>query len=156
MDNNNKHRNLLAYINTPMSKESIMMMYDAHNVRFEKCELYNDFVQSLLRLSFDTYMGDEVTDIDQQTNHFDWCWKKNIENFTLEGIRFDSSKLYDYFLEYMLEVFYSSDKKEIEHVDRTCLKMWRDIFDYNRIKTSSDMDTFIEVYKIFENSLKIG
>jgi hypothetical protein len=155
MDNNNKHRNFLAYINNPMSKESIIVIYDANNVKFEKCELYSDFVQSLLRLAFDTYLGDEVTSIDEQTNHFKWCWSKNRDNFMEEGICFQGNKLYEYFLEYMLEVFYSSDKKQVDCADKTSLKLWNNIFDYNNLKTNSDMDTFIEIYKIFDISLKI-
>ena len=53
-----------------MSKESIMMIYGANNIRYEKCELFNDFVQSLLMLAFDTYMGDDVTDIDDLLDIF--------------------------------------------------------------------------------------
>jgi len=55
----------------------------------------------------------------------------------------------------MLEVFYSSEKKQADFTDKTSLKLWFDIFDYNKLKTNSDMDTFIEIYKIFDNSLKI-
>jgi hypothetical protein len=152
---NNKHRNFLAYINNPMSKESIMVIYDANNVKFEKCELYSDFVQSLLRLAFDTYLGDEVTNVEEQTNHFKWCWDKNRDNFLEEGIYFQGNKLYEYFLEYMLEVFYSSEKKQTDFTDKTSLKLWFDIFDYNKLKTNSEMDTFIEIYKLMDASLKI-
>jgi hypothetical protein len=155
MNNNNKNRNFLAYINNPMSKESIMVIYDANNIKFEKCELYSDFVQSLLRLAFDTYMGDEVTSVEQQTKHFKWCWNKNRDNFFEEGICFEGNKLYEYFLEYMLEVFYSSEKKLIDYTDKTSLKLWYEIFDYNKLKTNSEMDTFIEIYKLMDASLKI-
>ena len=152
---NNKHRNFLAYINNPMSKESIMVIHDANNIKFEKCELYSDFVQSLLRLAFDTYMGDEVTSIEEQINHFKWCLDKNRDNFFEEGVCFEGNKLYMYFLEYMLEVFYSSEKKLIDYTDKISLKLWCEIFDYDKLKTNSDMDTFIEIYKIFDKSLKI-
>jgi hypothetical protein len=60
-----------------------------------------------------------------------------------------------YFLEYMLEVFYSSEKKLIDYTDKISLKLWCEIFDYDKLKTNSDMDTFIEIYKIFDKSLKI-
>lgn len=155
MDNNNKHRNFLAYINNPMSKESIMVIYDANNVKFEKCELYSDFVQSLLRLVFDTYLGDEVSSVEQQITHFEWCWSKNRSNFNEESISFQGNKLYEYFLEYMLEVFYSSDKELLDYTDKTSLKLWNDMFDYNNLKTNSDIDTFLEIYKIFDKSLQL-
>ena len=156
---NNKYDRIsfLAYINNPMSKESIAVLYGAHNIKFEKCELYNDFVQSLLIIAFDTYMGDDVTNIDEQLQHFQWCWKKNARNFKLEGFTFESDKLHDYFLEFMLEVFYSyKEKKQFDFTDKGLLRIWSDIFDYTKIKTNSDIDTLIEIYVIFEKSLKIA
>lgn len=157
MSEKNKGRKFLAYIQTPMSKESISVIYDANNIKFERCELYSDFVQSLLRLTYNTYLGDDVTDIEGQSTHFKWCWDKNIENFAKEGIIFDNPKLYDYFLEYIFEVFYSmTDKEELGYIDKTSLKLWYDVFDYTKSKTNSDLDNLIEIYKIFEKSVKIG
>jgi len=152
MSENSKHKNFLAYLNNPMSIESIMVIYDANNVTFQKCELYSDFIQSLLCKLFDTYMGDDVTDLDSQTKHFKWCWEKNIENFIDEGFNFENPILYDYFLEFMLEVFYTIEKKD--YPDKSTIKLWFDLFDYSKIKTNSEMDTFIEIYSLFESSLK--
>lgn len=146
----NKHLKFLSYLNTPLSRESINIFYDANNVRFEKCELYGDFVLSLLTLVFDTYMGDDITSPEHQIKHFKWCWDKNVENFKLEGIHINDENLYEYFLEYMLEVFYFSEKTK----ESNDLKLWVDLFDYSRNRTQSDLDTFIEIYKLFEKSLK--
>jgi hypothetical protein len=155
MNNKNNRISFLDYINTPMSKESILILYSANNIKYEKCELYNDFVQSLLMLAFDTYMGDDITDIDEQINHFKWCWNTNVFNFQSEGVLFESSKLFNYFLEFMLEVYYSCmDKSIFEYSGKTVLVLWDNIFDYNRIKTNADMDTLIEIYRIFDKSLK--
>lgn len=153
MSNDEKHRNFLAYINNPMSKESIAFIYDANNIKFDRCELYGDFVDSLLRLLFHTYMGDDFTNLESQIKHFNWCWNKNIENFIKEGIVINNPKLYDYYLQYMLEIFYSSENKPLDFVDKVSLKFWNDIFNYTKIKTNSEMDTFIEIYKLFENSI---
>jgi hypothetical protein len=153
---NRKALNFLKYINTPMSRESIIVLYSANNINFEKCELYNEFIQSLIFLVYDTYMGDDITNEKEQKNHFNWCWDKNIENFEKEGFIFNSLKLKSYFLEFMLEVYYPITKKE---ENKTALdniiKLWVYIFDYNNNKSKSDMDTLIEVYKMFENSIKI-
>lgn len=148
-----KSRKFLDYINNPMSKESVMVVYDANGIKFEKCELYGDFVQSLFMMVFDTYMGDDVTNINEQIEHFNWCWNKNVLNFREEGMCFEGGKLYEYFFAYMIEVFYPSKKKPEDYTDKTSLRLWSEIFDYNRSKTNSDIDTFIEIYKIFENSL---
>lgn len=145
----------LAYINTPMTRESIEMLYTSNNIKFEKCELYGDFVQSLLLLVFNTYMGDEYTDVTNQLKHFEWCWDKNIKSFEEEGIFFNNIKLYNYFLEFVVEVFYSNpDKDKDEKSEKGVLKIWEDIFNYTNIKTNSDIDTLIEIYKIFDDSLK--
>jgi len=154
---NNKYDKLsfLAYIHNPISRESMNVLYASNNLKYEKCELYSDFVQSLLMLTFDTYMGDDIMAVDDQIKHFNWCWNKVVENFKLEGVLFNSNKLYDYFLEFMLEVFYSYDnKKRFDYTDKGLLKIWYDIFDYDKIKTQADMDTLIEIYGIFEKSLK--
>jgi tetratricopeptide (TPR) repeat protein len=58
---NRKALNFLKYINTPMSRESIIVLYNANNINIEKCELYNEIIQSLIFLVYDTYMGDDIT-----------------------------------------------------------------------------------------------
>jgi hypothetical protein len=154
MDNKYDKLSFLAYINNPISKESIAIIYASNNIKYEKCELYSDFSQSLLMLAFDTYMGDDVMTIDDQIKHFKWCWEKIVDNFKKEGIYFKSSKLYNYFLEFMLEVFYTYDgKKPHDYNDVGILKIWNDIFTYDKPKTQSDIDTLIEIYNIFEKSL---
>jgi hypothetical protein len=91
-------------------------------------------------------MGDDVTNIVDQENHFKWCWDTNITNFITEGIIFQNIKLYNYFLEFMLEVFYTStDKSIFENSGKNVLSLWDNIFDYNRVKTNADMDTLIEI-----------
>jgi len=155
MDNNDKNRKFLDYIKNPMTKESIAVIYDANNIKFEKCELYSDFIQSLLLIAFDTYMGDEVTSLVEQTNHFKWSWEKNLSNFRQEGIIFENPNLYEYFLEFMLEVFYSIDKLEENSTVDSSLILWVNIFEYGKLKTRSEMDTFVEIYQIFEKSLII-
>lgn len=153
MSNIDKTINLLKYSNNPMSKESISVLYSANNIVYERCELYSDFTQSLLMLIFDTYLGDDITDSTQQINHFKWCWKKNRENFLREGINIDDNKLYTYFLEFIMEVYYSLSKKnEYDKTTTNILKLWEFILNFNVQKSNADMDTMITVYKLFENS----
>ena len=156
MDNNYDKLSFLAYIHNPVSKESIAVIYASNNIKYDKCELYSDFVQSLLMLAFDTYMGDDVMSVEDQIKHFKWCWEKIIDNFKEEGIYFKSIKLYNYFLEFMLEVFYTYDGKKLnDYTDNGILKIWNDIFTYDKPKTQADIDTLIEIYNIFEKSLII-
>lgn len=155
MIDKNKTLKFLDYINKPMSRESIIVLYSANNIKYEKCELYNDFIQSLIFLVYDTYLGDDITNEQEQKNHFNWCWDKNIINFKKENISFNDTKLKNYFLEFMLEVYYPITKKDENQIALdNILKLWSYIFDYNNNKSKSDVDTLIEVYQMFENSLK--
>lgn len=157
MENDFEKTSFLAYIHKEISRESISLIYSSNNIKYEKCELYNDFIQSLLRLVFDTYLGDDIMTIDDQIKHFRWCWNKVIDNFKEEGILFKNKKLYNYFLEFMLEVFYMYEGDKIsENDDLGILKIWDNIFSYNKPKTQADIDTLVEVYKIFEKSLIIA
>ena len=154
MIDKNKTLKFLDYIGKPMSRESITVLYSANNIKYETCELYNDFVQSLIFLIYDTYMGDDITNEKDKKNHFSWCWNKNVENFKKEGLTFENNKLKNYFLEFMLEVYYPISKKEENQIALdNIIKLWSYIFDYNNNKSKSDVDTLIEIYNIFENSL---
>jgi len=156
MDNKFDKTSLLAYLHNQISKDSVNVIYSSNNIKYEKCELYNDFVQSLLSLAFDTYLGDEFMKVEDQIKHFRWCWNKVVDNFKEEGIYFKSPKLYNYFLEFMLEVFYMYDDKQQQNYDDTgILKIWENVLSYDKPKTHADLDTLIEVYKIFEKSLII-
>jgi len=158
MDNKNKKRDFLSYIKTPLSENSITVLYSANNVRYERCQLYSDYIQSLLFIIFDTYMGDDIMSDKEKVEHFNWCWNKNIENFKEEGIIFNASDIaFNYFLEFIVEIFYSvNDKESKPHIAVTIRALWLSLFSYNSVKTRSDVDNFIEIYGILDKSLKKG
>lgn len=150
-----KNIEFLSYIGTPLSENSISVLYSANNINFERCELFSDYVQSLLYIIFDTYLGDDITEDSDKIKHFEWCWNENIKNFKKEGITFSNKdESFDYFKEFMIEVFYNIELKEENRVKVIIKGLWGSIFSYTGTKTSSDMDNFIELYKILENSLK--
>jgi HSP90 family molecular chaperone len=153
MEEGNKTLLFLTYINKKLTSESMQLLYDANNITREKCELYSDFIQSLILIIFDTYMGDDVTSATEQINHFKWCWDKNVSNFKEEGFTINSEKLYSYFLEFMHEVYYPLPNKiENNNTYTNLLKLWMFIFDFDEPKTKSDVDTLIEVYGLMSAS----
>lgn len=158
MENTDKRVEFLSYIRTPLSESSIVVLLSANNIKYERSQLYSDFIQSLLGIIFDTYMGDDITSGIERVNHFKWCWGKNIENFKEEGIHFAHTQIgYDYFLEFMYEVYYSiPDKDNKPHIPLTISSLWYRLFSYDATKTRSDVDNFIEVYEILDKSLKKG
>jgi hypothetical protein len=146
---------LLPHVGLKMSKESVNIIYDANNIKFEKANIYCDFTISLINLILNTYLGDELIKDNEIINHFKWCWTKNVENFKKEGIIIDSFKLYEHFLNYFLENFYiSKNKLKDEYVNNLTLNLWLNIFDYDGDKNKSELDLFVQTYKLFENSTK--
>jgi hypothetical protein len=56
----------------------------------------------------------------------------------------------------MLEVFYNyEDKNVYGYIDNGILKIWYEVFIYDKQKTQADIDTMVEIYKIFEKSIII-
>lgn len=154
MEKSNKSSEFFKYINKPLSKDSIKIFYSNNNVIYERTVIYQDFILSLIDLICQTYMGDDITDDDQKINHFDWCWNKTINSFKEEGIDFsDNGELYEYFLNFMIETFYMAKRKS-DKLHFNLLKLWSYLFGYTIPKTQSDMDSFIEVYQLFDNFTK--
>lgn len=143
----------LRYINTPLTKEEMTLLYKANNVKYDKCELYHDFIKSLNLTVVDTYLGDDVVITEEdKKKHYLWCFNKIVNNFREENIIFDDTNdLKFYFYNFYNELFYSSEDKEMVISKLNILPNLS--FDYNRVKTRSDMDLLIELYKIFEKSL---
>jgi hypothetical protein len=133
--------------------KDILLLYKINNVTPERSALYLDFIHSLYDLIVTTYLGDEVMDNDSIKQHFDWCWKKVIESFQKEKIYFESIELYNYFFTLFLESFYTEVDKSEKNVNKL-LEFWQDIFEYSVTKTLSELEAFIDLYKIFDRSLQ--
>lgn len=162
MINKSKTLELLNHINnSPMSKENIAFLYSTNSIKYEKCELFGDFVQSLLNLVFDTYMGDEmyggeeITDIAGQKSHYKWCWDKTVEMFKKEGIFIGDYKSQKYFMDFMLFAYYPQNKSALSNLNINILTLWDFLLNYNNLKSKPDVETLIEVYKLFDNSLAV-
>jgi hypothetical protein len=156
MKNDRKTIENLKYIKQPLSEHGISMIYMANNIKYDRSMLYSDFVLSLLGLVFETYMGDEITNSSERIKHFNWCWDKNLDNFKKEGVIFtDVQNLNSYFLEFTFEVFYSlEDKENNKQVTSNIISLWKFMFQQDGKKSQSDVDSFIEIYNLFEKSLK--
>jgi predicted amidohydrolase YtcJ len=104
----------------------------------------------------DTYMGDKFTTIEQRIEHFTWCWDSNINDFKESGVIFRNTEdLYIYFKQFMIDSFYTAtDKGDINVVKQKLMNLWGYILSFNTNKTRSDVDMFLDVYKIFEKTLQ--
>jgi hypothetical protein len=136
---------------TPLSYEQIQLLYKANDIKFDRCNLYYDFIKSLNVTLFTTYLGEEYIKTESEIKeHFVWCLDKVIKDFNQEKIEFgDTGKIKDYFFYFYYELFYINNEKSLEKLNKLA-----DLsFDFNRIKSRSDMDILIELYKMFEKSL---
>ena len=135
----------------PLSYEQMNLLYKANDIKFDKCSLYYDFIKSLNKILIDTYLGNEYINSERQTKeHYLWCFNKVIENFKKEKIVFDNTeKLKEYFFYFYEELFYKDVNKSLDKLD----KLAELSFNFARLKSRSDMDILIELYKMFDKSL---
>lgn len=152
MDHSSNIYNFLAYMNLPLTDEEISLIYKANNVNYERCILYYDFLDSLFTLIHDTYLGEEFINGDQEVKHFNWCLNKVVDNFKKEKIVFKIKKDFkDIIFSYVKEIFYEEKDKEVN--GDKMVKFWNHVFKYDGLKTKSDLDAFIEMYKILDYAL---
>ena len=136
---------------TPLSLLAIDLIYTSNNIVFERADLYRDFILTLDDLIETTYLGHELTEEKERLNHFIWCWNQASEFISQKNIKFmRNNDAYIYFLDYYFDTFYSNKKT----VDFKISDFWKYIFNYNIEKSRSDLDSFINLYKILEKSYK--
>jgi len=140
------------YIMDPLSYEQMQLLYRANNIKYDKVNLYYDFITSLNKLVDKTYLGDDcISSNEEIKGHFEWCFNKTIENFKKENINFiNNSDLRKYFYYYYEQLYYKDDERSLEKIDN----LPKFSFDFYRTKSMSDVDILIELYKIFEKTLK--
>lgn len=143
----------LKYVLRPLSAEELDLLYKANNICYERCGLYSDFLQSLMELIRNTYLGDDVVKTSKdKESHFNWCLNKIIENFKLESIEFTkTTEVYELLHSYAIDFFYV--EKEKSSLNDKMIKYWEHIFKYSGIKTKSELDLMVDVYRILEKSL---
>jgi hypothetical protein len=145
----------IEYISKPMDIDDVKLMYRIHGVTPERTVLYLDFIHGLFDLVTSTYLGDDVMGDEDIENHFKWCWTKTLSGFKKERVYFlDDKELYSYFHSLFSESFYKEEDKSDENVNQL-MSFWISVFDYNLMKTMSELEAFIDLYKIFNNSLYV-
>jgi hypothetical protein len=152
--------NFFNYLSKNLDQDEVDIWFNANNIIPEKLELYYDFTISLYNLVTDTYLGENVdnetkvtlSDEDNQ-KHFDWCWKKTVDNFTKEGLEFNhDGDHYDYFKSFFDEIYYKQENKNIKD---SIGKFFSDVFDREKPFTRSDMDMIYTIYKSLDKNLNI-
>jgi hypothetical protein len=151
--------NFFNYITKNIDPEQVDTWFRSNYIIPEKMELYYDFSYSIFLLIKTTYLGSlnnknetniEMTDEDNQ-KHFDWCWKKTIENFKKENINFTlEGEHYDYFLSLFSEIYYNQNSEDIKNsIDI----FFNDLFNREKAFTQVDLDLIYNIYKSLDKNL---
>ena len=145
----------IEYISKPVEHDDITLLYKLNNITPERTRLYLDFIHGLFDLVTTTYLGDDILSEKDIENHFEWCWSQTIKSFRKEKIYFlDDDELYYYFHSLFIESFYKEENKSDDNIGKL-MSFWTDIFEYGMVKTMSELEALIDLYKIFDNSLYI-
>ena len=148
--------NFFNWMAKPLPKDEIIIWFNIHNMTYEKIELYGDVFKSLNHIILDTYLGDDVSETkitlseEDKIFHFDWCWKKVIDDFKRENIiiKYDGEHK-EYFKSFYLETFYNQNEIKIKE---SIPKFLSDIFDFTMTYSKTDLDLLTELYKLIEKN----
>ena len=152
--------NFFSYISKPITQDEFEFWMDSNDICFLKLELFRDFVVSLVDLIYDTYLGDDSTNetkitlsYDEDLAHFNWCWKKNLENFKKEGLFFEiDGEHYEFMKTFIDETFYAQKSKEVR---MSLVKFFQEVFNTETMFTKSDLDLLTTLYKSLEKNMKL-
>jgi hypothetical protein len=156
MDNKiRKTIDLIEFISKPMRKDDVLILYRVNNVTPEKTELYLDFIQSLYNVVTTTYLGDNVMTKGDVKKHFGWSWNYVVTSFRKEHVYFeDNIEIYSYFNTLFTESFYDEEDKSENNIN-PLMDFWSTTFNYTPIKTRSELETFFDLYKLFDKSIHV-
>jgi len=150
--------NFFNWMSKPIPKEDIVIWFNVHNMNYEKIELFGDVFKSLNQIVQDTYMGDEISETrismtqEDKELHFEWCWKKVVEDFRKENIEINPTGDHkDYFNGFYFDSFYNPTEKNVREAIPSFLS---DVFDVDKSFTKSDLDILTEFYKLLEKNIE--
>jgi len=143
------------YLTEQLSIESLRNIYRVNSIDIELAIVYRDFTLTLCDTLYTTYLGDDIMTDQYRKEHFDWSWSKTKDIFSGEGFYFtNTEEIEDYFYQFMLDVYYgNSNKENFNNIDNKLNELWVYLFNLNITKSKSDVDTFIQLYKMFNKSL---
>ena len=150
--------NFFDWMAKPIPKEEVIIWFNVHNMIYEKIELYGDVFKSLNTIIVDTYLGDSdfetkinLTDEDK-ISHFDWCWKKMVNDFEKENINIKFKGDHkEYFQSFFMDSFYNQN---VVRIKESITRFLNEIFDINMVYSKPDLDLLTELYKLMEKNME--
>lgn len=150
--------NFFNWMAKPVPPDEVLVWFNVHNMNYEKIELCGDIFKSLHQIVLNTYLGDEnnetkiVLSNEDNIKHFEWCWKKLVENFRKENILIKSEGPHkDYLKSFFLDTFYDPKEKNIKMAIPNFLD---DVFSLDKPFSKSDLDILTELYNLMEKNFE--
>jgi hypothetical protein len=152
--------NFYSWMMKPVNHDDVEVWFNVNNMIYEKRQLFSDFTFGLHHLIKSTYLGDDtdnksetklVLSQEEKIGHFDWCWKKTLENFSKENVRFNlKGEHKEYYEKFFMDLFYNAENKTIsENIDA----FFEELFDEEKMFTKSDLDMLTEIYKLLNKNI---
>ena len=152
--------NFYSWMMKPVNHDDVEVWFNVNNMIYEKRQLFSDFTFSLYYLISSTYLGDDLDNTSEtkivlsqedKLKHFDWCWKKTLDNFSKESIRFNvKGEHREYYEKFFMDLFYNAENKTISE---NIVKFFQELFDEEKMFTKSDLDMLTEIYKLLNKNI---
>ena len=152
--------NFYSWMMKPVNHDDVEAWFNVNNMIYEKRQLFSDFTFSLYHLISSTYLGDDLDNTSEtklvlsqedKLKHFDWCWKKTLDNFTKENIRFNvKGEHREYYEKFFMDLFYNAENKTISE---NIVNFFQELFDEEKMFTKSDLDMLTEIYKLLNKNI---
>jgi hypothetical protein len=152
--------NFYSWMMKPVNHDDVEVWFNVNNMIYEKRQLFSDFTFSLYNLISSTYLGDDLDNTSEtklvlsqedKLKHFDWCWKKTLDNFSKESIRFNvKGEHREYYEKFFMDLFYNAENKTISE---NIVKFFQELFDEEKMFTKSDLDMLTEIYKLLNKNI---
>ena len=152
--------NFYSWMMKPVNHDDVEVWFNVNNMIYERRQLFSDFTFSLYYLISSTYLGDDLDNTSEtklvlsqedKLKHFDWCWKRTLDNFSKESIRFNvKGEHREYYEKFFMDLFYNAENKTISE---NIVKFFQELFDEEKMFTKSDLDMLTEIYKLLNKNI---
>lgn len=152
--------NFYSWMMKPVNHDDVEVWFNVNNMIYEKRQLFSDFTFSLYNLISSTYLGDDLDNTSEtklvlsqedKLKHFDWCWKKTLDNFSKESIKFNvKGEHREYYEKFFMDLFYNAENKTISE---NIVIFFQELFDEKKMFTKSDLDMLTEIYKLLNKNI---
>ena len=147
-------KNFIEYIGKYLPREQTKEFFAQQNIKVEQTDLFIDFTITLLSSLYESYLGDDIISNDNdRLSHFNWVWKKTINQYKKEKIKFKEEGYHkDYFWYFLHENFYVGKDKDKIVVGMK--EFFRTVLDVTKEKTMSDIDNLKIIYGTLKENIE--